>query len=85
MRMTPLAPAHWSPAQVDRALKFLIKNQLLAPKAADTAAGPLVIVYRITDRGTAFTEVFSAFFIAVSRRLAPLGPRAEGDVRACTQ
>jgi DNA-binding HxlR family transcriptional regulator len=74
-----------NPAQVDRALKFLTKNHLLAPKAADTAAGPLVIVYRIADRGTAFLEAFSAFFVAVIKRRAALGPRAGGDVRACTQ
>jgi len=74
-----------NPAQVDRALKFLTKNLLLAPRAADTACGPLVTIYRITGRGAAFLEVFQAFHIAVIRHRAALGPRADGNVRACSQ
>jgi DNA-binding PadR family transcriptional regulator len=74
-----------NPAQVDRALKFLTKNQLLAPRPVDTAFGPRLTIYQVTARGTAFLEAFSAFDVAVGRRRAALGPRAAGDVRECSQ
>jgi DNA-binding HxlR family transcriptional regulator len=72
-----------NPTQVDRAVKFLSSGGWISCRLADTAAGPPVMVYALTDRGTAMLEVFMAFARAVNQRRARLGRGAFVDVRDC--
>lgn len=69
------------PPQVTRAIKFLMKARLIAPKAADTATGLYLNVYALTDRGAALKEALNAFVLSVNRRRSRLGDEALLDLR----
>lgn len=69
------------PPQVARALKFLCRAKLIAPKLADTATGIPLFVYALTDRGAAFQEAFFAFVLALNRRRTRLGADTLVDLR----
>lgn len=69
------------PPQVTRALKFLCRAKLIAPKIADTATGLPLTVYSLTDRGEAFKEAFFAFVLALNRRRTRLGAETLIDLR----